>query len=113
MSRLTKLFCLILFGFSTNCFPTETIEEIVITSSRVPMPIRQIGTSISVITAEDIERRQSNFLTDILRSQTSITINNAGGAGKATAVSIRGEEGYRTLVRLDGINISDTSFFIF
>ena len=73
------------------------------------MPLRQIGTSMSVITAEDIERRQSNFLTDILQSQTSITINNAGGPGKATALSIRGEEGYRTLVRLDGINISDTS----
>ncbi len=109
MSRLIKLSCLILFGYSANCFTQGSIEEVVITSSRVPMPIRQIGTSMSVITAEDIERRQSNFLTDILRSQTSITINNAGGAGKATAVSIRGEEGYRTLVRLDGINISDTS----
>ena len=109
MSGLIKISCLILFGYSVNCLTQESIEEIVITSSRVPMPLRQIGTSMSVITAEDIERRQSNFLTDILQCQTSITINNAGGPGKATALSIRGEEGYRTLVRLDGINISDTS----
>ena len=88
MSKLIKLFCIISFAYSANCLAQDSIEEIVIASSRVPMPIRQIGTSMSVITAEDIERRQSNFLTDILRSQTSMTINNAGGAGKATAVSI-------------------------
>ncbi len=109
MFRLIKLSSIFLFAYSANCLTQDSIGEIIITSSRVPMPIRQIGTSMSVITGEEIERRQSNFLTEILRSQTSITISNAGGAGKATAVSIRGEEGFRTLVRLDGINISDTS----
>ena len=109
MTRLVKFLGLILLGYSTNSLGEESLEEVVITSSRIPIPLRQIGTSMSVITLEDIERRQSNFLTDILKNQTSITISNSGGPGKATAVRIRGEEGYRTLVRLDGINISDTS----
>ena len=29
------------------------IEEVVVTSSRVPIPLRQLGTSVSVITAAD------------------------------------------------------------
>jgi len=87
----------------------DKLEEIVVTSSRIPMPIRQVGTSISVITQTEIAERGFNSLYDILRSQPSIGVTNNGGAGKATSVRVRGEEGYRTLVLLDGIDISDSS----
>lgn len=87
----------------------DKLEEIVVTSSRVPMPMRQIGTSISVLTQEEIAERGFSSLYDILRSQPSIGVTNAGGAGKATSVRVRGEEGFRTLVLLDGIDISDSS----
>jgi vitamin B12 transporter len=87
----------------------ENLEEIVITSSRVPMPMREIGTSVSVITSDDIQQRGFNSLVDILRSQPGIAVSNTGGPGKATALRIRGEEGFRTLVLLDGIDISDAS----
>jgi vitamin B12 transporter len=85
------------------------LEEIVVTSSRVPMPMRQIGTSISVVTQEQIAERGFSSLYDVLRSQPSIGVTNAGGAGKATSLRVRGEEGFRTLVLLDGIDISDSS----
>lgn len=85
------------------------LEEIVVTSSRVPMPMRQIGTSISVVTQEEIAERGFSSLYDVLRSQPSIGVTNAGGAGKATSLRVRGEEGFRTLVLLDGIDISDSS----
>ena len=87
----------------------QVLEEVIVTSSRVPMPLRQIGTSVSVITEQEIQQRGFNSLYDILRSQPSVGVSNAGGAGKVTSVRIRGEEGYRTLVLLDGIDISDTS----
>jgi vitamin B12 transporter len=90
---------------STN----SKLEEVIVTSSRVAMPLRQIGTSVSVITEQQIQQRGFNSLYDILRSQPSVGVSNAGGAGKVTSVRIRGEEGYRTLILLDGIDISDTS----
>jgi vitamin B12 transporter len=71
--------------------------------------LRQIGTSVSVITEQQIQQRGFNSLYDILRSQPSVGVSNAGGAGKVTSVRIRGEEGYRTLILLDGIDISDSS----
>jgi vitamin B12 transporter len=85
------------------------LEEIVITSSRVSMPLREVGTSISVINQQQIEQLGFNSLYDVLRTQPSVAVSNTGGAGKAATLRIRGEEGYRTLVLLDGIDISDTS----
>ena len=86
-----------------------TLEEVVITSSRIEMPLRQVGTSISVISQDEIRSLGFVSLTDILRNQPSVAVTNTGGTGKASTLRIRGEEGYRTLVLMDGINISDTS----
>jgi vitamin B12 transporter len=93
----------------TDSSAQENLEETVVTSSRIATPLRQIGTSVSVITQEEITALGFNSLPDILRTQPSIGVTNNGGAGKATSVRVRGEEGYRTKVLLDGIDISDTS----
>ena len=33
----------------------DRLEEVIVTSSRIEMPLRQVGTSVSVMTAEDIQ----------------------------------------------------------
>lgn len=96
------------------CLPTHamaqtTIEEVIVTSSRIAMPLRQVGTSVSIVSAADIEQRGFSSLYEILRTQPGVAASNAGGAGKASTLRIRGEEGFRTLVLLDGIDISDAS----
>ena len=94
---------------SLHAEPTSKLEELVITSSRVEMPLRQIGTSVSVITADDIEAYGYNSMSDILRTSPGVAVSSNGGAGSPTALRIRGEEGYRTRVYVDGMNISDAS----
>ena len=89
--------------------PKDKLEEMVITSSRVPMPLREVGTSISVITQDEIFEMGFNSLFDILRTQPGVAVSNAGGPGGSSAMRIRGEDGFRTLVLLDGIDISDTA----
>jgi len=85
----------------------SALDEIIVTSSRVPMPVREIGTAMSVIPADEIELRGYHSMAEILRTQPGIGVSNAGGQGKVTTVRIRGEEGYRTLVLIDGIEVSD------
>lgn len=85
----------------------EPLEEIVVTSSIVPQPRRQIGTAVSVIDAEEIELRGYSDLADVLRTQTGIGVTNSGGLGKATAVNIRGEDSFRTLLMIDGVKALD------
>jgi vitamin B12 transporter len=94
---------------SLPTFANGRLEEVVITSSRVAMPLRQVGTSVSVVTADDIQARGFNSLIDVLRNQPAVAVTTTGGTGKLTSLRIRGEEGYRTLVLIDGINISDTA----
>ena len=85
----------------------QEIEKLVVVSSRVAMPLREIATSVSVITQDDIELRGYTNLADVLKVQPSVGVTNSGGAGSTTSLSIRGEKGYRTLVRIDGVDISD------
>lgn len=82
-------------------------EEIIVTSSRIAVPLRRVGTAVSVVTAEDIEVRGYAGVADVLRTQPGIAVTNTGGPGKQTALRIRGEEGYRTLVMIDGVEVSD------
>jgi vitamin B12 transporter len=84
-------------------------EEVVVTSSIVAQPRRQIGTAVSVIELEEIELRGYADLADVLRTQTGIGVSNSGGAGKNTAVFIRGEDSFRTLLMIDGVKALDPS----
>lgn len=92
---------------SITAVADNKLEEIIVTSSRVEMPLREVGTSISVISGQEIEQRGFNSLFEILRSQPGIGASNTGGAGKTTSLRIRGEEGFRTLLLIDGIDVSD------
>jgi len=83
------------------------LEEVIVISSGVKMPIRQVGTSVSIVKKDEIHLRGYRSLVDLLRTQVGISATNAGGPGKTTSVRVRGEEGYRTLVMVDGVEISD------
>lgn len=84
-------------------------EEIIVTSSRIPMPLREIGTSVSVVDLSDIQLRGFSTVANVLRYEPGISVANNGGVGRATEVAIRGERGYRTKVYIDGIDVTDTS----
>ena len=91
---------------TSHAFGENMLEETVVTSSRVPTMLRNIGTSVSILTSEEIEQRGFLNLADIMRTQPGVAASNNGGAGKATSVRVRGEEGFRTMVILDGIDMS-------
>lgn len=82
-------------------------DEIVVTSSRIETPLRQVATSMTVIDRDELDLKGYSSLADVLRTEASIGVSNAGGAGKATSLRIRGEEQYRTLVMIDGVDMSD------
>jgi vitamin B12 transporter len=101
----TAFFAYPIFAQQTN--EENEIEKLVVVSSRVAMPLREIATSVSLVTQQDIDARGYANLTDVLKTQPSISASNSGGIGSPTALRVRGEEGYRTLVRIDGVDISD------
>ncbi|SMF58584.1 vitamin B12 transporter [Alteromonadaceae bacterium Bs31] len=86
---------------------SERLEELVVTSSRNATPLRQVGASVSVITEADIQLQVAQTLNELLRNQPGITVSNSGGLGANSTLRIRGEEGYRTLIMIDGIEMTD------
>ena len=84
------------------------VEEVVV-SSRTPDLSDQIGVSVSVIDEDTMRSLAYPDLASLLDTQPGVTVTMDGGYGKAAAVRIRGEEGYRSRIVLDGINIADPS----
>jgi vitamin B12 transporter len=85
----------------------EKLQEVVVIASRVETPLREVGASVSLIDRKEIELRGYPTLAQLLRTQPGISATNTGGAGKQTSLRIRGEEGYRTLILIDGVEVSD------
>lgn len=88
---------------------SSPLEEIIVISSRVPLPLVHVGTSVAVLDAAAIEAHGNLVLTEVLRQLPSVAASSPGGAGQASSLRIRGEEGYRTLTMLDGMRLSDPS----
>ncbi len=110
MKKLSTAAVLALASVGTmSTHAVNKLEEIVITSSRVPMPLREVATSISVVTREDIELRGFNSVANTLRYEPAISVTTSGGPGSPTELRIRGERGYRTKLFLDGIDLTDPS----
>lgn len=90
-------------------FGQATLEETVVIASRVPTPLSEVGVSVDVLDRELISLLGYRDLSSLLDIQTGISVTRDGGYGKAAAIRMRGEEGYRTRVLLDGIDLSDPS----
>ena len=84
-------------------------ETIVVGATRIPTPVAEIASSVTVITAADIEARQQRSLPDVLRSVPGVNIVQSGGAGGQTSLFLRGTNSNHTKVLLDGIDVSDPS----
>lgn len=85
----------------------QEIETLVVVSSRISQPIDELNTNVTTLTEKDIEARYQYAISDILRTVPSINVSNSGGIGKNTTVRVRGEEGFRTKLFLDGVELSD------
>jgi vitamin B12 transporter len=85
----------------------STLQEVIVSSSRTAMPLSQVGSSVTVIEAEEIQQRGYISVVDLLRTQPGIATSRNGGPGQVATIRIRGEEGFRTQVRLDGMKLAD------
>lgn len=85
------------------------VDETILVSARSPVTARELGSSVSVLTSEELERLQSPLLFDVLRLQQGVTVSANGGPGGFTAVRLRGAEGEQTTLVIDGVKVADTA----
>jgi vitamin B12 transporter len=92
---------------STPPLEGEGSGQVAISPSLTPTPLSQVGSSVTVITAKDLEQKQIRTAPDALRDVPGLNVVQTGGPGGLTAVFIRGTDANHTKVLLDGIDIGD------
>ncbi len=82
------------------------LEEVIVYATRLPRTIDEIAGTVSLLTADDIERELAEDLDDLIRFQPGISISTASRGGNE-GFSIRGIGGNRVLTVLDGVRSND------
>jgi len=96
-----------------NCdivgLPRRISPPDIVVSAGAPQYANQIGQAFTVITRDEIERRQTVSISDLLATTPGVTVSRNGGVGTVTALRIRGAEGEQTLTIIDGVRVNDPS----
>lgn len=84
-------------------------DELVVSATRTPSRFSEIGSSVSVILAADIEARQYSFTADALRDAAGVSVARNSAFGGFASARIRGASSGQTLIVIDGIVVNDPS----
>lgn len=89
--------------------PPAVAEEIVVSANRYEVPASEVGSAVTVIEADEIERRNPVAVLDLLRTVPGTEVTHAGGPGKIATVRVRGGSGAQALVIVDGVRVNSVT----
>jgi vitamin B12 transporter len=93
-------------GTDTNAVPKQTI---VVTATRVAMPVTEVGNSVTVVDSAQLSSKQDQTLAEAMRTVPGVDVVRNGGAGSRVAVHLRGTQSDQVLVLVDGVEVNDPS----
>ncbi len=94
---------------SSSATQSGSNPDIAISPTGTPEPVEEIGSSVTVITAKEIEAQQRRTLPDVLKAVPGLNVVQTGGPGGQTSVFMRGTNSNHTKILIDGIDVSDPS----
>lgn len=108
------LFITVFFFPFINIFAqTDTLNtvlsEITISANKYETSLFNTASSVTIITAKDIEKKQSSSVVELLRGIPGISLTQQGGTGKLSSVFIRGANSNFVLAMIDDVEINDPS----
>ena len=105
-SLLAAIFGIALAAPAAGQESNDQLEELIVNATRLPRTIEDIAGTVSVMTADDMEREVAQDLDDLVRFLPGVSISTATRGGHE-GFSIRGIGGNRVLTVLDGIRSND------
>lgn len=82
-------------------------RDIVVTATRLETPEKKVGSSLTVITGEELARSHKAYVLEALEDVLGLSTLRNGGPGATASVSIRGAGSEHTLFLLDGLELND------
>ena len=113
---LIRSFFLFLLILSTNISNSlsksssdENLLRILITPNRFETKVNQTASNVIILDRIDIEKTNSNSLSELLDSQPGISSGNQGGIGQTSSYFLQGFEKKYILILIDGISYADNT----
>lgn len=113
------IFCIVYFVFAfmtvAECKAAEVkeLEEVVVTATRIEEPLSITGSSVTVITEDDIRNQGALTVGEVLRNVPGIYVLQQGSQGSLTTAFMRGAASNQTLVLIDGVRVNSPANGIF
>lgn len=112
MQKALVLICVAGLATVSTSFAQESTadkpdDDVVVYGVRLDQSATEVGSSVSIITAEDIEALGVDFVLDAIATAPGVTINQNGSFGGSASVRIRGASSEQTLVIIDGVVVND------
>ena len=86
---------------------TNRLNEVIVASGRIDLPLRENSRSIQVITAENIRQSGVTNVADLLQQVAGVDVRRRGVEGTQADLYIRGGSFDQTLLLIDGIKLED------
>ncbi|MHB8767131.1 MAG: TonB-dependent receptor plug domain-containing protein [Deferrisomatales bacterium] len=83
-----------------------TLAPVVVTATRTPRPVAEVGSSVTVITAERLAASGARSLAEVLGDTVGLEAVSNGTRGSIGSLSLRGSEPQQVLVLLDGVRLN-------
>jgi vitamin B12 transporter len=101
---------LVFFILAATQPPSVHQEQIVVTAAAVPESVESTPAAVTVITRDQIERREARDVADVLREVPGLAVARTGGAGKTTTLFVRGGSSKQALVLWNGVEMNNPYF---
>jgi vitamin B12 transporter len=85
-------------------------ETVVVTATSVPVEEKEVGSAVTVITREQIEKSETPVVSDLLRQVPGLDVVVLGTPGSQTSLFTRGTNSTQTLVLVDGARMNSPFF---
>ena len=88
----------------------RNLQEVVVTATKFPAKLREVGKVMQVISREEIQRNAGRNLSELLQRQTGIIVNGStNNLGTNQSLYMQGASAANTLILLDGVPLQDAS----
>lgn len=99
---------LAVISLSTHAAET-TLEEMIVTGTKTPLPLVDLLSTGHVLNSGDIERSQAPDLPSLLGRVSGLDFRDTGGRGSQSGIFVRGTSPSQVVVLIDGIRTASAT----
>jgi len=94
-------------GAQTDDSAARVFETVTVLGSRVEQPLAEVAGTVTVVERQDLDRRLVLDLADTVSLEPGVTVTADAGRFGAQSFRMRGVEGNRVAIQIDGVAVAD------